>query len=358
MSRTRQLALLVLAVAAIGAALYWVFVHGRRPAAPPQLAGLAAVPADAGLAGGVEVAALGRQQWLVDIVKRASGEVDEAADYRAFVEATGFDYTRDLERLWFGAAGADAAPVFVFVAEGRFARERIHDYARQQGAAASTYEGLELFEFRTTALPPAAGAPPPPERRSAFAFLDATHMAFVFGPDTATLRRAIDCWQGRAPAVIADAGRRAEFERVAAGQQAWAVIETARLNPAQLAGQAGDPGLTELIAQAALGLNATERGLSISAEGRCRQAEHAEKLHSNLTVLSQLGRLTLAQDPNPQSQAVAELLGGVEIDRDETTVTVRVLATPQVLDALLRPPAAAGPPPTPAPAGKKPTGKK
>ncbi|MGH9813357.1 MAG: hypothetical protein ACRD4T_09510 [Candidatus Acidiferrales bacterium] len=352
MSRTRQLALLVLVVAAIGVALYWMIVHGRGPAAPPQLAGLAAVPADAGLAGGVEVASLGRQQWLVDIVKRASGEVDEAADYRAFVEATGFDYTRDLERLWFGAAGTDAAPVFVFIAGGRFARARIHDYARQQGAAASTYEGLELFEFRTTALPPAAGAPSQPERRSAFAFLDDTHLAFVFGPDTAALRRAIDCWQGRAPAVIADAARRAEFERVAAGQQAWAVIETARLNPAQLAGQPGDPGLTELIAQAALGLSATERGLRLSAEGRCRQAEHAERLHSNLTVLSQLGRMALARDPNPQSQALAEVLGTLELDRNDTAVTARLNASPQALDALLRPP------PTPAPAGKKPTGKK
>jgi len=357
MSRTRQVALLLLAVVVIGGALYWVFLHERRPAAPTQLAGLAAVPADAGLAGGVEAAALGRQQWLVDIVKRASGEVDEAADYRAFVEATGFDYTRDLERLWFGAAGTDAAPVFVFVAEGRFARDRIQSYARQEGAAASTYEGLELFEFRTAPAPP-AGAPPQPERRSAFAFLDDTHLAFVFGPDTGALRRAIDCWQGRAPAVIADAGRRAEFERVAAGQQAWAVIEPAKLNPAQLVGQPGDPGLSELITQAALGLSATESGLRISAEGRCREAAHAERLHSNLTVLSQLGRMALARDPNPQSQALAEVLGTLELDRNDTAVTARLNVSPQALDALLRPPAAAGPPPTQPPAGKKPTGKK
>lgn len=351
MSRTRQLALLVLVVVVIGGALYWAFVHEWRPAAPAQLAGLAAVPADAGLAGGVEVASLGRQQWLVDIVKRASGEVDEAAEYRAFVEATGFDYTRDLERLWFGAAGTDAAPVFVFVAEGRFARERIQSYARQQGAAASTYEGMELFEFRTAPAPP-AGAPPQPERRSAFAFLDDTHLAFVFGPDTGALRRAIDCWQGRAPAVIADAARRTEFERVAAGQQAWAVIEPAKLNPAQLTGQSGDPGLTELIAQAALGLSASEVGLRISAEGRCREAAHAERLHSNLTVLSQLGRMALARDPNPQSQALAEVLASLELDRNDTAVTARVTASPQALDALLRPPA------TQAPAGKKPAGKK
>jgi len=352
MSRTRQVALLVLALGAIGGALYWAYVYERKPAAPPQLAGLAAVPAEAGLAGGVEVASLGRQQWLVEIVKRASGEVEEAADYRAFVEATGFDYTRDLDRLWFGAVGAAETPVFVFVAEGRFARDRIQNYARQQGAAASTYEGLELYEFRTPPPPPAAGAPPQPERRSAFAFLDDTHLVFAFGPDPGALRRAIDCWQGRAPTTLADVGRRAEFERVAAGQQAWAVIEPAKLNPARLAGQAGDPGLSELITQAAFGLGATERGLRISAEGRCREAAHAERLHSNLTVLSQLGRMALARDPEPQSQALAEVLGTLELDRNDTTVTARLAVSPQALDVLLRPP------PTQTPAANQPAGKK
>jgi len=352
MSRTRQLVLALLALAGIGGALYWAYVNARRPAAAAQLSGLAAVPADAGLAGGVDVASLRQQQWLVDIVKRASGEVEEAADYRAFVESTGFDYTRDLERLWFGAVGAAEAPVFVFVAEGRFARDRIQTYARKQGAAESKYEGLELFEFRAAPPPPLAGARPQPERRSAFAFLDDTRVAFVFGPDPGALRRAIDCWQGRAPAILTDAAHRAEFERIAAGQQAWAVIEPAKLNPAQLAGQTGDPGLAELITQAAFGLSATERGLRISAEGRCREAEHAERLHSNLTVLSQLGRMALAREQKPQSQALAEILGTVELDRNAAAVTLRALATPQALDALLRPPQ------TQPAAGKKPVGKR
>ncbi|MCI0402956.1 MAG: DUF3352 domain-containing protein [Acidobacteria bacterium] len=352
MSRRYQVALLGLALAGIAGALYWVYVYERKPAAPAALSGLAAVPADAGLAGGVDVASLRRQQWLVDIIKRASGEVEEAADYRAFVEATGFDYTRDLERLWFGAVGASQAPVFLFVAEGRFDRPRIQDYARKQGAAADTYQGLELFEFRAPPLPPTPEARPQPERHSAFAFLDDTHIAFVFGPDPAALRRAIDCWQGRAPGVLADDARRAEFERIGAGQQAWAVLEPSKLNPAQLTGQASDPGLAELIAQAAFGLSASERGLRLSAEGRCRQAEHAERLHSNLTILSQLGRMALARDSNPQSQAVAEILSSLELDRTDTAVTARLTASPQALAVLLRPP------PTQAPAGKKPPGKK
>ncbi|MGH9788008.1 MAG: hypothetical protein ACRD4U_04830 [Candidatus Acidiferrales bacterium] len=352
MSRGRQVALLLVALAAIGGALYWAYVYQGRPAAPVQLAGLAAVPADAGLAGGVDVASLGRQQWLVDIVKRASGEVEEAADYRAFVEATGFDYTRDLERLWFGAVGATAAPAFVFVAEGRFARDRIHSYARQQGAAASIYEGLELFEFRTPPPAPVAGAPPQPERRSGFAFLDETHLVLVFGPDTGALRRAIDCWQGRAPAIIADTARRTEFERIAAGQQAWAVLEPAKLNLVQLAGQAGDPELAELITQAAFGLSASERGLRVSAEGVCREPGHAERLHSTLVVFSQFFRLRLAREQDSESQALAGILSSLELDRTGTAVTARLTATPQALDVLLRPPQT-----QPAP-GKKPIGKK
>jgi hypothetical protein len=358
MSRTRQLALLVMALAVVAGALYWAYVHRRSPAAPAHLSGLAAVPAEAGLAGGVEVASLGRQQWLVDIVKRASGEVDEAADYRAFVEATGFDYSRDLERLWFGAVGAPEAPVVIIVAEGRFARERIQDYARKQGATVSAYEGLELFEFRGSPIPPAAGPPPQRERRSAFTFLDDTRIAFAFGPDPRALRGAIDGWQGRAPSMLSDEARRREFERIAAGQQAWAVLEPVKLNPAQLTGRVGDPGLSDLLAQAALGLNAGERGLRISAEGRCRQAEHAERLHSNLTVLSQLGRLALARDPEPQSQALAEVLASLELDRHDATVTARLTASPQALDTLLRLPAAASPAQTQRPAARKPAERK
>jgi hypothetical protein len=109
--------------------------------------------------------------------------------------------------------------------------------------------------------------------------------------------------------------------------------------------------LTELIAQAAFGLNASERGLRVSAEGRCRHAEHAERLHSNLTVLSQLGRLALARDPEPQAQALAEVLASLELDRNDATVSARLIASPQALDILLRPP-------TPTPADKKPVGEK
>jgi hypothetical protein len=350
MSRKYQAALAVFAMAVMAAAFYWIYVHQRRPAAPASLTGLSAIPTDAGLVGGVDVAALGRQRWLVDLIKRASGEVEESADYRAFVQGTGFDYTRDLERLWFGAVSAPEAPVFVFVAEGRFDRARIASYARQQGATAAAYEGVETFELRAPPLPPAAGGLGPRERRSAFAFLDDTHIAFAFGSDTGMLRRAIDGWQGRAPGVLADDARRAEFERIGAGQQAWAVIEPAKLNPAQLADKTGDAGLAELISQASFGLNASERGLRVSAEGRCREAAHAERLHSNLTVLSQLGRMALARDPNPKSQALAEVLGTLALDRTGAAVTARATASPQALAALLLPP-------TP-PAAQKPSGKK
>ncbi len=351
MSRARIVLIVLLPLVAVAAgAGYWFYqdrVQSSGGAMP--LSGLAAVPADAGMVGGIDLGALREQQWLMDSLRQASGEVQEAADYRAFVEGTGFDYTRDLTRVWFGATGTSQQPTLIVLAEGSFVRDRIVAYAQKQGATVSRYQDLEVYQVRTP--PPAPGQP---ERRAAFTFVDEDHLLLSFGPEPQLIERAIDSWQQRSPAITSDATRRAELERLAIGQQAWGVADMEKWKAAVPAGQKApvDPGLAELVSNVAFGVNATAEGLRLSAEARCYQAADAERLHSNLLILSQLGRMAFSRDKNEQSQALAETLGNLDLSRTENTVQARVLITRPALVTFLRPPAKTPPATQGAPSSK------
>ena len=338
MSRAKIILSVLLPLAGVAAgAGYWFYqVRAQSNDATMPLFGLSAVPAEAGLVGGVDMVALRQQQWLMDSLRDASGDVQEAADYRAFVEATGFDYTRDLNRVWFGAAGTSQQPTLVVLAEGRYARDRIVAYAQKEGATASKYREFDVYQVRTP--PPQPGQP---ERRASFAFLDDDHLLLSFGPDVQLHERAIDAWQSRVPAFASDLARRAELERLAAGQQAWGVAEMEKWKTTVPAGQKPpvDPGLAELVSQVAVGLNADDEGVRLSAQARCHQEADAELLHSNLLLLSQLGRLAFSRDKNEQSQALAETLGNLDLTREANTVQARVLVSRSALATFLRPPA-------------------
>ena len=135
MSRARQFLVLAAGLALFGGVVYLAYMsRPQRPPQPERVTGLAWLPAEAGLVGGVDLAGLRQQGWLLDDLRRATGDVKEAPDYRAFVEATGFDYSRDLDHLWVGVFGTSQQPLLTGVAEGRFVRPRILDYARKQGA--------------------------------------------------------------------------------------------------------------------------------------------------------------------------------------------------------------------------------
>lgn len=58
-----------------------------------------------------------------------STPVAEEGDYKKFVEATGFDYKRDLDGLMSYSADGD----YLFLAEGKFDWERLRAYAKSQG---------------------------------------------------------------------------------------------------------------------------------------------------------------------------------------------------------------------------------
>ncbi len=322
MSRAKQVMVLLVAAAAVAAVLYWAW--SSQPARPPALEavpGLAWVPAESGLVAGVDLAAVREQPWLVAELRAVAGAQTESTEYRAFVEATGFDYTRDLDQIWLGVYGASEQPTVAGVAEGRFARDKVLAHARAQGARVTLQQGLELYEVQTRTEP--AGS-------FAFAFLDATHVAF--GSDARAAARVIDCWQGRAASVGADAGRRAALERLAAGRSLWAADDLARWQPAFLRAQ---KDLQSVVTALAAGVAVSGQGLTLEAEARCREPQLARQLHDNLRIAALAGRLALARQPDKTSQAVGEALGNLSFTREGDAVRAGVLLPPELVAALL-----------------------
>lgn len=346
MSRGRQVLVVVGGLVLVGAAVY--LAYRSRPQQRFQLgqvAGLAWLPAEAGLVGSVDLAALRQQAWLLEMMRRATGEVKEAPDYQAFVEATGFDYSRDLDHFWLGVFGSSEQPRLTGVAEGRFARVKILDYARRQGAVPRRHQNIDIYE-----VPPAPPHSPPRSSRApaeepsgrgfAFAFLDDSHLAFA--SDAERVAMIVDCWLGKSPAVLADGARRAELERLAAGKQAWVVDEPAKWKPPFFhAAESGQP-LAAIVVKIALGLRVSGQGVELAGEARCREPAQAERLRDNLNAMVLLGRMALSRQRNENAQALAQALADLTLTQQGDTVVARVLVPPDKLAALFGVPASAG----------------
>lgn len=335
LGRGRKLGFAVLlGFALVATAATFVVVNRLSSSAEAAaLDGLAWLPAESGLVASVDLAGLREQTWLTELAERVSGEVTEAPDYRAFVEVTGFDYTRDLDRVWLGVTGQGKEPHLVAVAEGRFDRARILSYAQQQGAVRTEHEGVEMYTFVAPARLSTPAAKP-----LSLAFLDDTHLALASTPERAA--QIIDCWQGRGMAIAGDSIRRAELERLATGRQVWAVDDTAKFAPRGLPTTGSGQPISNLIEQLTFGLRASAEGLELNGEARCHEPAQAERLRDNVFILVEVGRLAMQRQPDETSQALARILDRVAIDQQGASVQARVLLPPQELEQLLPPPPA------------------
>lgn len=331
MSRGKQLTLLLGGLALIGLVAYLAYQTRPQPRAtypPGPEAGLAWLPADAAAVGAVDLERVRKYPWFLQTFSTATEGVAEDADYRAFVTATGFDYARDLDRLWVAAFAENQRALVAGVAEGRFASAKIVAYARAEGATASRYQNLDTYEWRRAPIPGQS------ERRFAFAFLEDSRLAYA--ANATLLARVIDCWLGRAPSVAADENRRAEFARLAAGQHAWVVLDPSRWSPGAQGLPAGQSDFAKVLAQATLGLRVTEQQAELRAEARCREPQACERLRDNIRVMALAGRIALSRDRSEASRAMAEALGNLTLDLRDATLEARLTLAPETLAALLR----------------------
>ena len=265
----------------------------------------------------------------------------EDAEYAQFVQETGFDYERDLGKVFMAISNHGASSNTLVLAEGKFDREKIEAFLARNGLA--TQQGsLKVFLLRATRN----------DKPLSVAFLANQRIAVTDYENLfSTLRAAVD--------QVGHAEWQKRFDRLA-GTPAFAVI---RQDPAfELALNGAAPGgfrspqLAALLDQLSwISLAAKPDGelLRLVAEGECPSNLAASELHEfleGIQVLAQNGlndRKLRRQMSEDERQAYLELLKGADIEKiargESKSVRLVLSVTPQFL-SLAKPSALAAHP--------------
>src|SRR6266699_1766274 len=185
-----------LGVLATATAFYVGVLRGDSAHPSPALEILSQVPAGAPTLVYMDLAAIRSSSFYKSRPDHSPLTVPDS-EYAKFVLGTGFDFEKDLDRVviaaWPQSSGKDKKKT-IAVAEGRFDRQKIHDYAmkngkldRQQGHDVFLFPAHEPTGAGSTLSPNASSkASSPPEHRwSSLVFLDDHRIAMIEGSSIA-----------------------------------------------------------------------------------------------------------------------------------------------------------------------------
>lgn|SRR5579859_81718 len=137
---------LVLGLLSLGVALvfawFYFHSHGRDPQSEREEL-LSHLPSDASSVVYLDFQDLRGSAFLSQILAWAPKPQMEE-EYGKFVQATGFDYERDLDRAGVSFSGSAQSPKTMAVAEGRFDRKKIEAYSAQFGTL-KTANGKTIY---------------------------------------------------------------------------------------------------------------------------------------------------------------------------------------------------------------------
>ena len=128
---------------------------------------LSLMPEDPGAVVYVDLLQLRTSPFLAELFRRAPEPAPDS-DYKQFLQATGFHYESDLDRLAVAIHRQSENPTSFAVAEGRFDRKKIEAYGAQYGSL-RTADGKTLFAV------PMSGT----SRKAYFTFLRDDRMAWA-----------------------------------------------------------------------------------------------------------------------------------------------------------------------------------
>jgi len=327
----KKLLLTLIAVLAILLVAFWElrdsFTHRANL--------LSLMPADASAVGFVDVQQLRNSPFLLQVLSWAPQAAPDS-DYAQFVQATGFDYERDLDRLALAFNRQSQTPWVFAVAEGRFDRKKIEAYAARFGSL-KTADGKTLFAV------PLHGS----ERKAYFSFLQDDRIAWA---------NDSSCFFQRPPSGSAQEWRE-HLWRVA-GTPIFAVLQQDSVPATALELAPGgfrSPQLATLLSQLQwITISGKPDGnvlrVVIDGESLSEATTHQLKeLLSGLVVLAQVGlndASTRKQLDPELRQGYLELLQSADIQQLDrgTSKSVRVVfeVTPKLLQAphIASPPAA------------------
>jgi hypothetical protein len=339
--------LTILLFASIAAVAIFAYVHHRQLAkqrqafdAPSPVAAASAaaqnpasvretgagliqrLPAGASAVVFVDVGALRASSFANELAALAPASAQDPA-YTDFVHATGFDYSRDLDRAAVALWPRTSATSVLALAQGRFDQAKIERYALQNGGRLIKIRGQEIYEVREQNS----------TRIIRFTFLAPGEIALADGP-------ALSQVLGAPNAHRLDPEMSVRVARVSAAP-IYAVARTQDLpkdlgidasHSAQLANL-----LRSVHAVAAAGRPAADN-LKVSASAECTSTLDAFQLSTALQGLLWMGRAALAdsrtqREIGPEWPALDALLKAADISHDGHLIQLRIEITPQMLQA-------------------------
>jgi hypothetical protein len=251
------------------------------------------------------------------------------SDYAAFVRSTGFDFERDLDRMiiasWPTPKGQTAVEN-VAIAEGRFDRAKLRDYAAHQGKI-DHQKGREVFLFPSGAQ----------GGWNAVFFLDEHRLALVTGSSIEPLFAK----HSDEPAADPIRERASRFD----GAAAFAIARVPPIpdNPGNGVpqGAATDQMLALARSVQWITLAARPEGddLRISIEGECDNSSNAHQLQAALEFLRVFGRMGLESPKMRESMSPAALaslqkvLASAEVTQAAERVRILLELTPDIFNA-------------------------
>jgi hypothetical protein len=330
-----------LALLAFGAWRY----HASHHSSGEELRGvlLRDMPADTSGVLYVDVAQL-RQSSFAQKLFAWAPKPQADAEYMRFVEQTGFNYERDLDRVAFSAVSRGSPSIWFAIADGNFDEKKIAAYLANISVVQKR-GGHQIYSIPAS-LPPSVPGNAPAKGPGA------PYISFTFlrpGRIAATNDVDLAAYLNQKNSIPEPAQWQTRFHRLA-GSPVFAVVRqnagTANSLAAQAPGGFQSPQLSSLLAQLAwitLAVQPLNDSLRIVAEGEAPNDAAASQLADMLNgalILAQAGLNDpkLRQKLNPQVRtAYLELLKSADIarlDRDDLKA-VRIVfeITPNLLNA-------------------------
>jgi hypothetical protein len=322
--------------------VYFYRHHGPLPSVnsgqAPDL--LSLLPADAPVVAYIDVAALRglKSSPLAAALGLTLPGPQQDQGYTDIVRETGFDYTRDLDRVavavWPNSLGTPGerppSGRSLAIADGRFDQQKIAAYALRFGWEEKD-KLHSVYEFPG----------PPPEQSLFLKFLSAERVAFT--NDAALLDNlssaAPQMHEARDPAMQARIGR-------VGGAPIFAVARTDNLPPSFYAAFANSPQL-EHLARSVVSLTLAGKpsgdDLKVALDGECNSMKNAIGI-TTLLEISRMGASMALSDPKTRRQMTKEqaafltaLVDQLKVNHQDKWVRVTLDITPAMLGA---PPAA------------------
>jgi hypothetical protein len=333
---------LVVGVLILGAVLVfgWLYFHSHgRDSQTAREDLLSHLPADSTSVVYLDFQDLRSSAFLAEILTRAPRPQTEE-EYLKFVQATGFDFEKDLDRVGISFSGSAQTPKTMAVAEGRFDRRRIETYSAQFGTL-KTANGKTIYAVSLSN----------PPRTAYFTFLRDDQMAIC--------NDAACFFQASGKSMNSEEWRE-HFLRMA-GTPLFAVMRQDSQLLTELSqrtpGGYRSPQLATLLGQLkwiSVGAKPDGDQLRVVADGETSNDAVVRQLNdmfSGLLILAQAG----LDDPKSRKQldpklreAYAGLLKSAEVQKLDrgTSKSVRVIfeITPQLLESAKTTSAAEDPP--------------